>query len=125
MEFDELLEVNKQIVAIEATIASTKKTQAEIAEQITKTEIKRLQIQNELNDTFKNGKSALDAELALQQAIARGNVKAIERQKIINALKAKGYDLDKLKKQGINVDSEIDSYVDKKMDLDKQKFIHE
>ena len=124
-EFDELLEVNKQIVAIEATIASTKKTQAEIAEQITKTEIKRLQIQNELNDTFKNGKSALDAELALQQAIARGNVKAIERQKIINALKAKGYDLDKLKKQGINVDSEIDSYVDKKMDLDKQKFIHE
>lgn len=121
-EFDKLLEINKQIIIIETAIAETKKLQASTVKNITELEIKRKQIVDELNDTFTNGNKELDRQLQLQQRILEGDLKAIERQKVLNALKAKGYDPENLKKQGIDVDKQVNTYVDKKMDLESKKY---
>ena len=123
-DFNKLLEINKQIALIEEGMKNGKKEQAQAEKELLALTLKRKQIEDELKDTFKDGQSALDAELALQQAIAEGDIKAIERQKIINGLKAKGYDIDKMKKQGINVDEDIDALAQKNMQVNAVKYMN-
>lgn len=122
-EFDRLLQINKQIVIIESQMAQAEKLFAKNRKDNTELIIKQRQITDELNDTFKHGNEQLDRQLQLQQRILEGDIKAIERQKVLNSLKAKGYDPEKLKKQGIDVDKDVNAYVDKKMDLERQKYI--
>lgn len=121
-EFDKLLEVNKQIIIVEATIATQKQMQANLTKDLTQLELKRKAILDEVNKQFKDANKELDRQLQLQQRILEGDLKAIERQKVLNALKAKGYDPENLKKQGIDVDKQVNTYVDKKMDLESKKY---
>lgn len=123
-EFNKLLEINKQIALIEEGMKHGKKAQTYAEKELLALTLKRKQIEDELKDTFKDGQSALDAELALQQAIAKADIKAIERQKIINGLKAKGYDIDKMKKQGVDVDADIDALAQKNMQVNAVKYMN-
>lgn len=124
-EFDRLLEINKQIAMIEQTIATSKKMQAELSKNMADIDLKRKQLQDELQDIFKESSKALDQELQMQELLLQGDIKAIEKQKVLNTLKAKGHDPEKLKKQGIDIDKQVDSFVDKKMNLDRKKYLAE
>lgn len=123
-EFDELLQINKKLVNLEAQKAQASKLLEKNRKEELDLLLKQKQITDELNDTFKHGNEQLDRQLQLQKQILTGDLKAIQRQKVLNALKAKGYDPDKLRKQGIDIDKDVNAYVDKKMDLERQKYMN-
>lgn len=123
-EFDELLQINKKLVNLEAQKAQAAKLLQKNRKDELELLIKQRQITDELKDTFKHGNEQLDRQLQLQKQILTGDLKAIQRQKVLNALKAKGYDPEKLKKQGIDIDKDVNAYVDKKMDLERQKYMN-
>ena len=123
-DFDKLLEINKQIVIIESTIATQKQMQANLTKDLTQLELKRKAIIDELKKQFKDANRELDQQLNMQQLLLEGDVKRIEKQKILDRLKNQGYDVNELKNKGIDIQQDIDNYVDKKMQLDKQKYLN-
>lgn len=123
-QVEKLLQVNRMIALIEADKVNFQTWQAQLNKEITENAIKRKKIEDELKDIFKDGNRTLDQQLQLQQLLLEGDIKRIEKQKILNMLKNKGWDIEKIRKTNPNIDKDIDSYVDKTMELNKQKYMN-
>lgn len=121
-QVEKLLQVNRMIALIEADRVNFQTWQAQLNKEITENAIKRKKIEDELKDIFKDGNRTLDQQLQLQQLLLEGDIKRIEKQKILNMLKNKGWDIEKIRKTNPDIDKDVDSYVDKTMELNKQKY---
>lgn len=118
-------QMEKQKAFRDKQSATFRQIAAKYKKQATSINLKNQGMKDNLSDYFKDAKENLQAQIKMQEAVLDGQSQQIEKLKIINALRAKGYkisDIEAIDKEKLK---QIDELAKKQAEFNKKTYLQQ